>query len=295
MMVKVADDALTGIVEHSFQMRKLLSGKYGSESDKQIEDSQIVNVLDKLPELLGQIPSEKRDYDCDKKIYIAVSCGLFDCVLNYVWNYVAIEIREKIEKFGVNNISKCVGWKINQKKFDDLRDSGLLDLCKEIGLLTEPGYNQLNICRTIRNNFSAAHKPIGEIGENQLVYFIEQCIMYTFVSDKTVVAVDLGRFQNLVRKRSFSDVQTNFWSYQFVNATENQRLEIYLSLLEMYCNTKNSKWVHATITKLCSRLTPGLTMKIKIELEKKSLDILERGNDEEYTRSIFFLKRIGAN
>jgi hypothetical protein len=56
--------------------------------------------------------------------------------------------------------------KIINKKFDeedllDLKDAELLELCLSLNLITEDGHFFLDQSRDVRNNFSAAHPPMG--------------------------------------------------------------------------------------------------------------------------------------
>ena len=64
------------------------------------------------------------------RMCVAVSSGLFDSAINYIWNASVIELRDKIRRFGLNVVEQVTGKSgFDETKLNDLKDAELLELC----------------------------------------------------------------------------------------------------------------------------------------------------------------------
>jgi hypothetical protein len=115
-----------------------------------------------LPSLLTKIPPQLRD-PLLARMCVAVSVGLLDAAINYAWNSSMVELRNKVRAFGVAVVPQITGKPFDEPTLDEMQDSELLALCLSLNLLTEDGYFMLDQSRDVRNNFSAAHPPIGTV------------------------------------------------------------------------------------------------------------------------------------
>lgn len=67
------------------------------------EERQRQIIAKNLPDLLGEIPNEKKVSATYLSKFVAASAiGLFDAALNYVWNEVIINLRRKIVYYGLD-------------------------------------------------------------------------------------------------------------------------------------------------------------------------------------------------
>ena len=94
---------------------------------------------------------------------VAVSTGLFDSAINYIWNATILHLRDRVREFGLPVVGQIQQQDFEEAHLLDLQDSELLDLCLKLNLITEDGFFFLDQCRDMRNNFSAAHPSIGKI------------------------------------------------------------------------------------------------------------------------------------
>ena len=94
---------------------------------------------------------------------VAVSTGLFDSAINYIWNATILHLRDRVREFGLPVVGQIQQQDFEEAHLLDLQDSELLDLCLKLNLITEDGFFFLDQCRAMRNNFSAAHPSIGKI------------------------------------------------------------------------------------------------------------------------------------
>ena len=80
-----------------------------------------------MPREIDRIPSELRD-GLIVRMCVAISVGLFDGAINYIWNAVIITLKQKIRNFGLGLISQTLNKPFDNNSLDDLRDSHLLDI-----------------------------------------------------------------------------------------------------------------------------------------------------------------------
>ena len=78
------------------------------------DTSQREAVMKNLPTLLSTISNEnKSNANYLSKFVAASAIGLFDAALNYIWNEVIVNLRNKINYYGLDNLDHC----IFQKKY----------------------------------------------------------------------------------------------------------------------------------------------------------------------------------
>ena len=97
------------------------------------------------------------------KFFAAVSVGLFDAALNYIWDETVLHLRKRIEAYDLEyfyEIAASEEKRKDLKTIDDiskLTDDELLRGSLKIDLITEVGYRNIDLVKYMRNNASAAH------------------------------------------------------------------------------------------------------------------------------------------
>ena len=102
-------------------------------------DEEIQYAWGNLPRELRNIPIDNIAPELIARMCIAISIGLFDGAINYIWNAAILRLREKVRKFGLSIVAQ-----IKEKDFENtdlvsLQDSQL-DLCLELNILNEEGF-----------------------------------------------------------------------------------------------------------------------------------------------------------
>ncbi|TOM09007.1 hypothetical protein CGH83_23095, partial [Vibrio parahaemolyticus] len=91
---------LPAVLETTTPALLLITEAIGVPRNLLASDDEIENAWDSLPRLLKKIPPELRTEGL-AKMCVAVSTGLFDSAINYIWNASVIELRDKVKKFGL--------------------------------------------------------------------------------------------------------------------------------------------------------------------------------------------------
>ena len=127
-------------------------------------DEEIAYAWQSLPRELRQIPPHMRN-ELIVRMCVAVSTGLFDSAVSYVWNATVLNLRQRMRGFGLNVVSQMLHKQFEDSDLIQLRDHELTTLCLQLNLISEEGFFFLDQCRDIRNNFSAAHPTMGNIND----------------------------------------------------------------------------------------------------------------------------------
>lgn len=116
----------------------------------------------------------------------ALASNLPDAAINYVWNVLEEDLRQRIMSYGVEYFASSIS-KPNLRTLDDLREDvksiELLDGCFTLGLINDEALFQLQHCRELRNKFSAAHYPMSEPDPLETANFIKNCVKYALCHD----------------------------------------------------------------------------------------------------------------
>lgn len=141
------------------------------------------------------------------KFIFAVTNGLFDAALNYLWDAIINELRLRISNFDVEYFFDVVVNNPEKRSklsgIEDLvkiQDSELLVGAKKIELITEVGYNELDHIRYMRNWASTAHPNEVDITGLKLLDWLE-------ISIKNIFSVPVSTI-NIQIKKLLSDVKT---------------------------------------------------------------------------------------
>lgn len=179
-------------------------------------------VFKNIEDVLFELDTEKRMSSFYiSKFFAAVTAGLFDAALNYLWNETILQLRERIALYDIQYFFDCAikGEKRQRfKEVDDLvkvDDSELLDGSLEIGLISRVGYNLLNHIKYMRNWASAAHPNNSELTGLQLVNWLETCIKEVICLPLNTVTIEINKLLTNIKQKELnssdiSDIKTLF-------------------------------------------------------------------------------------
>lgn len=145
------------------------------------------NFLEDWENVKLAIRPEYRTENSLEKTRIAIKSGLNDAAINYVWNLSMFDIQKKIVAYGIEYFSSAISWdgKPLQTIVDlrEVKDYQLITGAFGLGIIPNEAHFFLQQCREIRNNFSTAHFPMGEIDKFETFNFIKNCIKYVLTFD----------------------------------------------------------------------------------------------------------------
>jgi hypothetical protein len=250
----------------------------------------IGNVGNQLPSMLAKIQPSLRSEKI-AKMCVAISVGLFDSAVNYIWNQTVIELRRRVVAFGLNVVKELKQKTYSEQDIDEMSDAQLLDLTHELELINDEGFYFLSQCRDIRNNFSAAHPSMGEIDQYELLSYINRCIKYSLSINSLPKGVDLKAFIDSLNQDAFSNEQVDFWVNKIKNTSSQQRNALMLMLFGIYCDPDKSGVARANAIMLAEKLKDDLSEKSISEMINRHEEYSYKNtNDKRKASEDFFIK-----
>lgn len=288
----MTDVHLPAIVGKSSKLLKEVTDALGIPRDVLASDEEIEFAWTNLPRLLKKIPPALRSEGL-VRMCVAVSSGLFDSAINYIWNAAIIELRNKVKKFGLNVVEQITNKKFDDATLLDMKDADLLSLCLKLNLITEEGYFYLDQCRDIRNNFSAAHPVVGNIDENELISFIGRCGKYALSTTDHPVGVDIQKFIQVLKAAKFTAEQKNKWVERLENTFDAQRELLFGTLHGVFCDPDASEESRVNSLAISKEFAAEFSPKIKSDLIDKHSEYQAKGDEKRYKASLQFFEKLG--
>ena len=267
---------------------------FGIPRDALASDEDIKRTWDNLPHELKNIPDNLRNH-LIARMCVAVSTGLFDGAMNYIWNASILHLRERIRIFGLPVVDQILQkGNFEEKDLLSLQDNQLIDLYYKLNLINEEGYYFLQHNRDLRNHFSAAHPTIGNINSTEFLAFLNRCVNYALADSSSPTGVNPSNFIDAINGIIFTNEQTEFWIESLSKTHDSQR-QILVSMLHgMYCDSAKTETSRKNVIKICKNLQEKFTSSIKSDLINNHHEYVVKGKSKKQKASAKFFEEIGA-
>lgn len=156
-------------------------------------------VIFALESTLEILPYEERTKALYlSKFTIAVTVGLFDGALTFLWDETIKAVRNLVSKFDLQhffNIAETLSPRYkNLHLVEDLEaisEHDLLEICRRIGLINDVNFKRLEHVNYLRNHASSAHPNENEITGIEMLSLLEHCLKHaiTAVPDHSVIQI----------------------------------------------------------------------------------------------------------
>lgn len=89
--------------------------------------------------------------------FLVAAAGLFDAVLNYMWDETIFQLRKRIENYDIEYFYDVAVLSEKRKKLSGVKDlpkfddSELIKGAREIDMISDVGYNHLDYIKYMRN------------------------------------------------------------------------------------------------------------------------------------------------
>lgn len=191
-------------------------------------------IENNLPAFIESLPPEvKRDARYLSKFVAGAAIGLFDASLNYVWNEVVINLREKVVIYGLDMFfDAAVGggrreFYSTEEDLTGLKDHNLVNTCRKLELISDIVYTKLNHILTMRNDIGASHPNSYSINAYELLGWLQTCVQDILNDKPSASAIQIKSFIENLKK-----------STDVLNEATIQNMETPLSELSLQ-NTDN--------------------------------------------------------
>lgn len=245
-----------------------------------------------LPRELREIPGDLRG-ELIARMCVAVSTGLFDGAMNYIWNAAILQLRQKIRNFGLAVVAQIQSNDFEEKHLLELQDSRLLVLCLKLNIVDEDGFFFLDQCREVRNNFSAAHPTMGTVNDREFSVFLNRCVRYALADASSPRGVNISAFISAIKGQRFNKDQCQIWVHRLSETHDAQRQLLINMTHGFYCDPATAEPARLNAIDLCGHLSSTFTSTIKSDLINSHTDYVAKGLVDKHTASLQFFERLG--
>lgn len=245
-----------------------------------------------LPRELRQIPRDLRG-ELIARMCVAVSAGLFDGAMNYIWNAAILQLRQKIRNFGLAVVAQIQRSDFEENNLRELQDSNLLELCLKLNIINEDGFFFLDQCREVRNSFSAAHPTMGMVNDREFTTFLNRCVRYALADSSSPKGVNISAFISAIKGARFIDNQRQIWVQRLIETHDAQRQLLVSMAHGVYCDSSTAEPARLNAIDLCNGLSTAFTSSIKANLINTHSEYIAKGLEEKHTASLQFFERLG--
>ena len=213
-------------------------------------------TLSKVPDL------QKVNSVYFSKFLAAVSVGLFDAALNYLWDETIAEIRKRVIQYDLqyfydNAVSTNEDKRKKLKNADDivnLDDSELIQGARNINLISELGYKHLDFIRFMRNWASAAHPNQNQLTGLQLISWLETCIKEVISLPLSNIVIEIQQLLVNIKNNELSESESKKVASFFINLNNQQVNNLALGFVGIYVDPNTSQITSQNIQYLCPSL-----------------------------------------
>jgi hypothetical protein len=311
----VSKDASTGIARiessndlatsiNSFEDRMLdhISTLGLPSRDVLIEVSDRVLVLGNLAGAISALPSEYRATSMYlSKFALAVSAGLFDAALNYLWDETISELRKRIIDYDLSYFFDLAVTDPEKRKDledpDDLAkitDDELIRAAATVGFISAIGQRQLDVVRFMRNHASAAHPNQHELKPYQLLSYVEICIAEVIMLPESQTMVDTSRLLRNVRDAKVTKQDAANYAPLFGNLRSEQVTALSNGLFGIYVRLDSVALARDNIRLLIPYLWPHIPERTRAAFGVKFARFKANLDNDQADLAREFLQTVGA-
>ncbi len=250
-------------------------------------------VIFALEHTLEVLPlDERRKAHYLSKFTVAISVGLFDGALNFLWDETVKAIRNLAVAFDLQyfyNIAATVNSRYKGlqvvEDFEGISEYDLLDICRRIGLISDINFKRLEHANYLRNHASAAHVNENEISGNEMLGLLDNCLRYAITAkpDHSVIQIK-QLFQN-IRTKEIPKPDFEHIGPELMKQPQERIDDFTLSIFGLYCDPRQEQFVLKNIERLMRKIWHVVTEDVKYIIGAK-FGLYRKNGDTDRKNSV---------
>lgn len=299
-IITVEKEHNTQLTEYENSFIKLLDHYSLPTENVLVNVKERMRVFKNLDDVIEEIPSEKLiDSTYISKFMAAVSIGLFDAALSYLWDETIVVVRKKIIQYDISYFLDQSSLNEEKKKqikseedLSKLDDYELIKGAKEIELISDIGYKHLDYIRDMRNWMSAAHPNHSEFTGVQLVGWLEQCINEVINASESNIAVEVRKILKNVKNNELSESTIKDMCKFIFGLPKHKSDKLAFGLLGIYTENDTEQKTHNNIKALYTTIWETLDKTTKYQIGMRIGKYSAIGDEYKKQKSIELLKLV---
>lgn len=227
-------------------------------------------AIKNFPEIIEDIENIEDAYYLSKFL-VAVSSGMFDAALSYLWDETIKQLRIRVEAIDLQYFYNVVIPDSKRKDFSEakdllkLDDATLIEGAKKVGLIEEIGYKHLDYIRSMRNMASAAHPNQVELTGLKLVSWLETCINEVIATPIVKGQIQINRLLKNIKEQELSRQAAQVMESNFKDLSTEKCNTFAKGLFGIYIDIKSSPQTIANINLVVPYLWPFITEDVRAD------------------------------
>lgn len=207
-----------------------------------------ITVLNNVKNAIEPLASENRKSAVYmSKFMLAISAGLFDAALNYLWDETIQQLRNRIIAYDLNYFFDQAVADPEKRKdlksaedLEKITDDELIRSASKIGFISSVGQQQLDLVRYMRNHASAAHPNQYDVKPYQILAFLETCIREVIVLPESQTMVATARLLHNVKETQVDEKVANELAGIFQGLRPDQVEMLATALFGIYTDLRST-------------------------------------------------------
>jgi hypothetical protein len=252
-----------------------------------------------IPDIVGKLDSLDDAYYLSKFL-VAVSAGLFDAALNYLWDETIKQLRIRICGGDVKYFYDIVIPDSRIKDFKSsedivkLDDATLITGALKIGLIGEIGFRHLDYIRYMRNWTSAAHPNQTELTGINLVSWLETCIREVISTPISNVQIRINQLLGNIKTQQIEETEAETISAFFTELSQEKCDALAKGLFGIYIHSDSTQQTITNINLIAPNLWPLVSEDARSDFGTRCATFIANGEQHSQHTSRRFLELVGG-
>lgn len=219
------------------------------------ERRKVIFSLESVLEILPLEDRAKSEYL--SKFTVAVTVGLFDGALNFLWDETVKALNRIIVAFDLQyfyNVAETISPKYknlySEEELEAISTHDILEISRRIGLINDINFKRLEQVNYLRNHASAAHPNENDISGFEMVSLLEHCLKYAITAKPDHSVIRLKQLLENIRKHEIPTEDFSLICQDISNQPQVRIDDFLLSIFGIYCDIKQKQHVRNNIEKL---------------------------------------------
>ena len=238
------------------------------------ERRKVIFALESCIEMLQFEERQKAVYL--SKFTVAVSVGLVDGALNFLWDETIKSLRKLVANFdleyfllvarSINSRYKNI---ITADELEAIGDHDLLEICRRIGFINDINYKRLENVNYLRNHASAAHPNENSLSGLEMLSLLENCLKYAITAepDHSVITIKT-LFENL-RQKEIPKEDFEHIGGDLLRQPQERIDDFILSIFGVYTDERTNASTRKNIDRLTPHIWSGVLEETKYRIGSK--------------------------
>lgn len=251
------------------------------------ERRKIINALESVLEILPMEERHKATYL--SKFTVAVTVGLFDGALNFLWDETIKSLRRLVVSFDLQyffNVAETIASRYKnlstEEDFEIISEHDLLEISRRIGLISDLNFNRLAHVNYLRNHASAAHANENEITGIEMLSLLEHCLKYVITAKPDHSVIKIKQLLENIRKNEIPQEDFPVMGQDLARQPQERLDDFLLSIFGIYCDPRQEQHVKLNVEGLiplvwtCSSEDTKYQIGSKFGLYRKNGDVARK-------------------